>query len=70
MGSPLSPVIANVYMEDYEKAALESTPLKPHCWYRYIDGTFVIWPHGPGKLKDFLHHLNSVHQSCEDSFSD
>jgi retron-type reverse transcriptase len=29
MGSPLSPVIANFYMEDYEKAALESSPLKP-----------------------------------------
>jgi hypothetical protein len=31
MGSPLSPVIANFYMEDYEKAALESAPLKPRC---------------------------------------
>jgi hypothetical protein len=28
MGSPLSPVIANFYTEDYEKAALESVPLK------------------------------------------
>jgi hypothetical protein len=26
MGSPLSPVIANFYMEDYEKAALERPP--------------------------------------------
>jgi retron-type reverse transcriptase len=31
MGSPLSPVIANFYMEDYVKAALESAPLKPRC---------------------------------------
>jgi hypothetical protein len=29
MGSPLSPVIANFYMEDYKKVALESAPLKP-----------------------------------------
>jgi hypothetical protein len=42
MGSPLSPVIANVYMEDYEKAALESAPLKPRCRFRYVDDTFVI----------------------------
>jgi hypothetical protein len=28
IGSPLSPVIANFYMEDYEKAALESVPSK------------------------------------------
>jgi hypothetical protein len=63
MGSPLSPVIANFYMEDYEKAALESAPLKPRCWFRYGDDTFVIWQHGPDKLKDFLYHVNSIHQS-------
>jgi hypothetical protein len=39
----LSPVIANFYMEDYEKAALELAPRKPCCWFRYIDVTFVIW---------------------------
>jgi hypothetical protein len=34
MGSPLSPVIENFYMEDYEKAELESNPLKPRRWFR------------------------------------
>jgi hypothetical protein len=62
MGSPLSPVIANFYMVNYEKAAL-SALLKSRCWFRYVDDTFVIWPHDPGKLKDFLHRLNSIHQS-------
>jgi hypothetical protein len=42
MGSPLSPVIANFYMQDYEKAGLESVPLKPRCWFRYVDDTFVV----------------------------
>jgi hypothetical protein len=65
MGSPLYPVIANFYMEDYEKAALESAPLKPRCWFRYVDDTFVFWQHGPDKLKDFLHHLNSIDQSIQ-----
>ncbi|XP_018573327.1 uncharacterized protein LOC108912561 [Anoplophora glabripennis] len=32
MGSPLSPVLANMYMEAFEKKALESTTLKPKCW--------------------------------------
>jgi hypothetical protein len=63
MGSPISPVIANFYMEDYEKAALESAQLKPRCWFRYVDDIFVIWQHGPDKLKDFLHYLNGIHQS-------
>jgi hypothetical protein len=63
MGSPPSPIIKNFYMEDYEKAALESAPLKLCSWFYYTDDMFVIWPHGPDKLKDFLHHLNSIHQS-------
>jgi hypothetical protein len=63
MGPPLSPVITNFYMEDYEEAALESAPLKPRCWFHYVDDTFVIWQHGPDKLKDFLHYLNRFHQS-------
>jgi hypothetical protein len=65
MGTLLSPLIANFYMEDYEKAALESAPLKPRCWFRYVDDTFVIWQHGPGKLKDFLHNLNNTHHTMQ-----
>jgi hypothetical protein len=58
MGSPFSHVISNVCMEDYEKAALESASLKPRCRVRYVDDTFVIWPHGPDKRKDFPHYLH------------
>jgi hypothetical protein len=66
MGSPLSPVIADFCMEDYQKAVLEShSPPNPRCWFRYVDNNFVIWPHGPDKLKDFLHHLNSIYQSIQ-----
>jgi hypothetical protein len=25
----------------------------------------VIWPHGPGKLSEFLDHLNSIHESIQ-----
>jgi hypothetical protein len=60
MGSPLSPVIANFYMEDYEKAGLKLASLKPCCWFHYVDDTFVKWPHCPDKLNVFLHHLNSI----------
>jgi hypothetical protein len=28
-----------------------------------MDDTFVIYPHSPVKLRDFLDHLNSVHQN-------
>jgi hypothetical protein len=62
MGSPLSPAIANFYMEDFEKRTLDLAPHKPICWFRYVDDTFVIWPHRPDKLKDLLNHLNSIHE--------
>ncbi|KAK5639002.1 hypothetical protein RI129_011494 [Pyrocoelia pectoralis] len=48
-------------MEDFENKALSSYPLKPKCWYRYVDDTFVIWQHGLDNLNDFLQHLNNIH---------
>jgi hypothetical protein len=65
MGSPLSPVTANFYMEDFEKKAIEQATHKPVCWYRYVDDTFVIWPHGQDKLQEFLNHLNGLHKKIQ-----
>jgi len=65
MGSTLSPVIANFYMEDFESRAIEQAPFKPKCWYRYVDDTFVIWPHGLDKLQGFLDHLNSLQDKIQ-----
>ena len=45
MGSPLSPIIANIYMEHFEKIAVDTSSLQPMFWCRYVDDTFVIWPH-------------------------
>jgi retron-type reverse transcriptase len=42
VGSPLSPVIANIYIENFEIKAIETATHKPACWYRYVDDTFVI----------------------------
>jgi hypothetical protein len=65
ISSPLSPFIANFYMEDFEERALDLAPHKPICWFRYVDDTFVIWPHGPDKLKDCLNHLNRIHECIQ-----
>ena len=54
MGSPLSLVIANFYMEDFETKTIEKASHKPACWYRYVDDMLVIWPHGQEKLMEFL----------------
>jgi len=65
MGSPLSPVIANFDMEKFENEAIQLATHKPTCWYRYVDDTFVIWPHGQDKLQDFLNHINGLHKKIQ-----
>jgi retron-type reverse transcriptase len=57
MGSPLSPVITNFFMEDFEKMALNRIVHMSLCWFRYVDNTFFILPQGPDRLRDFLVHL-------------
>jgi hypothetical protein len=61
MGSLLLLVIANFFMEDFIKVAISRTVYKPICWFSYVDNMFMIWPHGPGKLNNFLNHLSSIH---------
>ena len=41
MGSPVSPIIANMYMENFEKKALNTTST-PRLLIRYVDDSFVI----------------------------
>ena len=63
MGPPLSPIVANLYMEKFERQAIESFPLKPKRWKRYVDDTDVVWPHGEDNLVKFLEHLNKKNSS-------
>ena len=65
MGSPLSPIVANIYMESMETRALEAFHAKPKLWVRYVDDTFVLWQHGEEKLETFHEHLNSQHPSIQ-----
>ena len=65
MGSPLSPIVANIYMERFEREMLESAPEKPTMWIRYVDDTFVLWPHGDEKLEQFHQHLNNQHPQIQ-----
>ncbi len=58
MGSPLSPIIANLFMEHLEEEAIQSAPFQPAVWTRYVDDTFVIWQHGEEELARFHQHLN------------
>ena len=58
MGSPVSPIVCNLYMEHLEQIAIETAPHSPMWWFRYVDDTHT-------KLKkqhaqEFTDHLNSL----------
>ena len=58
MGSPISLIIANLFLEDLETRALSTTPCPPSLWKRYVDDTLTIIKRDH---KDtFLDHLNSM----------
>ncbi len=63
MGSPVSAVVANLYMEFFEEEALNSALVKPVLWKRYVDDTFCIVK--KGSEKHLLDHLNSVKPSIK-----
>ena len=42
MGSLVSPIVANLFMEYLEQKALGTATNHPRLWLRYVDDTFVI----------------------------
>ena len=69
MGSPISLIVANLYMEDFENKAINTAEWPPRVWKRYVDDTFVVIE--VNKKQGFLDHINSVdpftHFTTEDA---
>ena len=61
MGSPVSAVIANLYMESFEEQAITTSSNKPRIWRRYVTDTFTILDRG--SVDSFLQHLNNQQPS-------
>ena len=56
MGSPISPIVANLYMEEFEVKALNTSPNPPYLWKRYVDDTFTIIK--SAHKREFLDDIN------------
>ena len=65
MGSKLAPAYANTFMGKLEKSILDSSPLKPTYYRRFIDDIFMIWPHSETELDRFLSHMNEANESIK-----
>ena len=58
MGSCISPIVANIFMEHIEKAALTTFHTPPKLWLRYVDDTFCVLK--KEHMTEFHQHINSV----------
>ena len=66
MGSPLGPILANIFVGFHERRLFNqsSTALMYH---RYVDDTFAIFP-SRQDFEDFLEKLNALHTSLKFTF--
>ena len=58
MGSPISPIVTNLYMENFETKAISSAVHPPSIWKRFVDHTFVVIE--SLRKEEFLDHINSM----------
>ena len=60
MGSPVAPIVCNLYMEFFEQQALATVPLpaKPKLWKRYVDDTLEAVK--KDQVDILTNHLNST----------
>jgi hypothetical protein len=66
MGSPISPVLANIFLCDFEKRFLDTCPLefRPLFYRRYVDDTFILFD-TEAKSNQFLEYFNSCHPNIK-----
>ena len=58
MGSCISPVLSNIFMEHIEQLALSTFHTPPTLWCRYVDDTFCILD--SRETENFQSHLNTI----------
>ena len=65
IGTKFAPAYANLFMTRLEERLMDASADKPLVWMRFIDDVFFIWTHGEEKLKSFINHLNSSHETIK-----
>ena len=52
-------------MASIEQTFIDSSPLTPLFYMRFIDDIFMIWTHGSEELEQFTTRANSSHPSIK-----
>jgi hypothetical protein len=59
-------LIASLFIEkELQGEGHRADVYKPHCWFGYVDDSFMIWPYDSNRLKDLLEYLNSIHHNIQ-----
>ncbi|CAF1604236.1 unnamed protein product, partial [Didymodactylos carnosus] len=64
MGSPLAPILADVFMSKQETRIEDMTENKPVVYLRYVDDVFCVFPKEEDAEK-FLHTINIWHDNLK-----
>ena len=60
MGKRYAPSLANIYMIDFDEAAMNGFRIKPKLYFRYLDDIFFIWEGTEEQLKEYEEFLNTI----------
>lgn len=66
MGSPLSPIISHIVMQDLEEDALNTLGLNMTFYFRYVDDVIMTIPEN--SIDDVLKTFNSIHYRLQFTF--
>lgn len=63
MGKKFAPAYANIFMAEWETAALDKCIKKPLHYYRFLDDIWGVWQHSEQDFEMFLKTLNDHNAS-------
>ena len=64
MGSPLSPLMADVFMDEFERTHIVGNSNIIY-YYRYVDDIIICWTGSRQELLDFVQNLNNCHNKIK-----